>query len=385
MKINAADTGLNRFSTNPLARQNTPTNNLYGNRAKMDILQFSKFSGKLVIDGAAVTAWNEKITNASDDKALQLMDRSISNIGNIMERMKFLTKLATDESLTDEDRIDIQIDLVKLNKELNVEKKKMSLRMAGQTEEEIAENLDGLEESAKWAVEMLERARERILNGEEWDVAEVYQQEYKLSSIEVQTPNGRHFFENTLDFTLPPDIDPDTAKIINHLTPDGGSMIVSDDPAAPTVSVLLAGLNIPMVMDAQSAKDALPKFEEQLKTLETMKEELTVVVSDARMEQLQAKQEGVSQLLTPSGNVSGTSQPDENSREQSVQTSIGEMVYVNGDKSSPVLRNPLNAAGNMFSKLVKFFTGTLGNFSGTVIRESNYSAEFSSTPPKINR
>jgi hypothetical protein len=103
-----------------------------------------------------------------------------------------------------------------------------------------------------------------------------------------------------------------------------------------------------------------------------------------RTEQLQARQQGVSQLLESSGSARGASQPDDDSREQSVQTSIGEMVYVDGDKSNPVLRNPLNAAGKMFSKLVKFFTEKLGNFSGTVIREGNYSAEFSNALPKLN-
>jgi hypothetical protein len=384
MRINAAETGLNRFINGPLAHRSTSTNNLFGNQSKTDTLQFSKFSGKLVIDGTSVASWNERITNVNDDKALQLMDRSISNIGNIMERIKSLTELATDESLTDEDRIDIQINLVNLNKELNIEKKAMSLRMAGQTESEIAENLSGIEGSSKWVVEMLERARERILNGEEWDVAEAYQQEYKVTSIEVQTPDGRHFFENTEDFALPPDINPDTSKIINHLAPDAGSMIVSDDPTAPTVSVLLAGLNIPMVMDAQSAKDALPKFEEQLNTLKTMKEEFAVVINETRMEELQAEQQGVSQLLKSSANVSDTSQPDENSKEQRVQTSIGEMVYADGDESNPILRTPQNTAGKMFAKLAKFFTEKLGNFSGTVIREGNFSAGFSNALPKIN-
>jgi len=86
----------------------------------------------------------------------------------------------------------------------------MSLRMAGQSGKEIANNLSGLEESANRAIDILKRARERVLNGEEWDVAEVYQPEYKLTSIEVQTPEGRHFFEDGENFT--PDFCSDSTK-----------------------------------------------------------------------------------------------------------------------------------------------------------------------------
>lgn len=386
MRIFASDTELNRYITNPLAGQKNAAGNMLGNRGiTKDNVTFSKYSRMLPIDGQTEIVWDSRITNSDDNKAFQIMDQSISAIGNIIERVKSLTKLATDKSLSDEDRIEIQIDLVSLNKDLNVEKRKMNLRMAGQSEKEITENIIGLEKSADWLVEMLKRARERVLNGEEWDVAEVYQEEYRVSSIEVQTPEGRQFF-NGEGFELPANINPKTAKIINHITPDGGSMVITDDTNVPTVSAILAGIGMPIVMDAQSAKDALPKISAQLEDLMAMKKELASAVYEARIEEFPARQNETSQLLqsleTPQGN---SADPDDNKQSLTVQTLIGEMVYVDGDKSNPVLRNPKGVAGKMFAKLAKFFSDKLGKFSGTVIRDNGtYSVTLSCAPPKIN-
>ncbi|MDR1133740.1 MAG: hypothetical protein LBL05_06220 [Synergistaceae bacterium] len=395
MRISVANTGLGRFIANPLARRTAAGGGLSRNSVTNDVLELSKFGGRLVIDGQAVNAWDSPVTNLSDEKSLRLMDRSISRIGNILERMKSLADLSTDNSLSDEDRIVIQIDLVKLNKELNAEKQKMSLRMAGQSESDIAKNLSGFEESANSVIEMLERARERASNGEAWDAAEVYQPESRVAAIEVQTPWGRQFFEGAdgdfSGFELPSDIDPGTAIIINHLLPDGGSMIVTDDPNAPKLSAVLSGQNIPMVMDAESAKEISRKIGDQLKSLAKMKEELGTAARETRMEQFNAERQGVSQLPQVSEpHAVSSPNSDGKPKELAVQTSIGEMVYVDGDDNSvPVLRNPENAAGKMFAKLAKFFEQKIGNFYRTVIRngamsKERFLAESSIAAPKIN-
>jgi hypothetical protein len=311
----------------------------------MDTARFSKLGGRLVIGGKAVTSWNARLTGVGDDRALQLMDQSISNIGNIMERMKSMTELAADESLSVVDRIDIQIGLVKLNTELNYEKEVLSLRMAGQSGAEITKHTGHLRETERWAVEMLERARERVLNGGDLDAAEVYQPENKLSSIEVRTPGGGYFFEDADDFELS-QIDPDTAIIINHLVPDGGSMAVTDDPNAPKLSAILADMNIPMALDAQSAKDTMPKFGKRLNELAKMKESLADAIAKTRMERFEAGLQGNAPLSAPSDSARDlSSAPEGGDKELTVQTSIGEMVYIDGDKSNPELRNPINAAG----------------------------------------
>ena len=62
----------------------------------------------------AVVQWNTTVMG-SDNRAvvkpLKLVDKAISNIGRTLEEMKTLSMMAEKEELTDEERIDLQIEM----------------------------------------------------------------------------------------------------------------------------------------------------------------------------------------------------------------------------------------------------------------------------------
>lgn len=377
MRISADALGLSRFVYSP-ARLGMAVRG----PGATDAVRFSRFEGKPAIGRAAVLSWESRLTRSDDEKTLRLMDDAIANIGGIMERMKSLTKLAADKSLSDVDRIDIQLDLVRLNKELNLEKRRMSLRMAGQSEEEIARNTHGIGKSADWAAAILGRARKRAEDGEAWDAAEVYQPEERLTAIQVRTADGgAYFFEPTEEFTLPSDIDPDTAVIIKRLVPAGGSMIVADDPNVSTVSAILAGMNVPLAMDAKTAGDMTQKLDAQLDQLLKVKRELAEAVQESRAAQPESRSPGSSGQFVPGASPD----PDGKAGRESVWTDAGEMVYRDGDRSAPVLQNPRNAAGRLFAKLAKSFEEKIGHFSDLTIRpDGKLAVGLSTVSPRIS-
>jgi hypothetical protein len=118
----------------------------------------------------SASSW-ERVTKSGQDPTLQLIDKHISIAGEILERMKKFIDASRDESLSDEDRIELQIAIGKLQHDFDTEteefrRKFLELMGVGKGEP-VTDKFEGSE-----PYKMLQRARERILNGEEWDVAE---------------------------------------------------------------------------------------------------------------------------------------------------------------------------------------------------------------------
>lgn len=126
----------------------------------------------------AARSWDRilKGDGGSADPRLKLLDKHISLAGKIMERMKNIAETAQDTALSKEDRMKLQVDMCRLQHELDFQSELMVLKtdptLKPGEAEEIATRNRGIYEYSD-AYKMLERALERIANGEEWDVAEV--------------------------------------------------------------------------------------------------------------------------------------------------------------------------------------------------------------------
>lgn len=207
----------------------------------------------------------EPITNFTADKTVSLADEHISKTGKLLERMKALAEAAQDESLSDIDRVDLQIEMGRLQHELNTKADRMALGREGgfssekengapeSVENVIKERHGSFEDSD--AYKMLQRARERIANGEEWDVSEI-------ASDIVKIEDGEVIYVRT-------------------------DWEISDDEAVQTVGDILKAKGM-SVMDPESAALTAKKLDRDLASLAKKREELVAFAEKNGMNQLES-------------------------------------------------------------------------------------------------
>jgi hypothetical protein len=212
-----------------------------------------KGEGKDTADKAG-RSW-ERIVKEGGDKVLKLMDKHISIAGNILERMKKLTEAAQDETLSDIDRIYLQIEVGRLQHDLDYNNdlmEKIYLDQFKPGSEAIVSAWHGVYEDS-YVYKMLERTRERIANGEEWDVAEV-----ATGIFEIGNDMPRS------EFALPSI--PDKVLV-------GSEWQISDDETVPTVGEILKAKGR-SVMDADAAVFSTDELEKSLTTLAEKRQQL---------------------------------------------------------------------------------------------------------------
>jgi hypothetical protein len=138
----------------------------------------------------AERSW-ERVAKGSDNQTINLMDKHLSIAGDILERMKKLAEVAQDETISETDRIELQIEIGRLQHSLNYSNELMVRTVVLDFTSEsgaaaYAFNKHGIYEDS-YAYKMLERVRERIMNGEEWDVAEIITDDNELEISDDET------------------------------------------------------------------------------------------------------------------------------------------------------------------------------------------------------
>ena len=307
MQINSGSAAAARFVYRP-ENSFASNNSLSLNKAASpggDSFNLSKMGGRLCIQGQAVTEWDEPLTKATDEKTLKLIDESLSQVGSILEAMKKVAVMAEDETLSDVDRVDLQIEMTRLQERLSVETRRMSMRIAGQTEEEIAKNLSEINDTRNHQIEMLSRAKERILNGEQWDAREAVEYNFELLEVTVIGPQGREVLPASQDggFVLPEHYNPADVVILKNYQPNGDRMAVTDDDSVPSLREILEGQNSLIVMDVESAKAARQKIEAQLDDLVKMREEFAEMLPERRQEVAVQRGEAASRTSMSDGEL----------------------------------------------------------------------------------
>jgi hypothetical protein len=184
-------------------------------------------------EGAEKTerSW-ERFAKGSNNKSISLMDKHISIAGNILERMKKLAEAAQDETISETDRIELQIEMGRLQHSLDFSNDLMErifvLDFASGAEE-FTYTQHGVYEDSD-AYKMLERARERIANGEEWDVAEINTNIFKYAKVKT---DALVFVENKWEIS-----DDETVPSVGDILKAKGRSLMDAEAAALTAEEL---------------------------------------------------------------------------------------------------------------------------------------------------
>ena len=231
-----------------------------------DQLNLSNIGERLRFQGASISRWNERSAPGVKDASLSLIDESISEVGSILERMKSLTLIAQSEELTDLDRINMQMEMEELRTQLLDAARKMSAEFAGESfiSQPAFMELPGDGSS------LLERARDRILEGKNWNAREVFQLGGVLK--EVRGSQGAHIIGDEWPEGL--DIESISMKIYEpgEEAIGAGKWLITDDKSVSTVREKLEWSNTINLMDAKSAAKGTERLDNQIAALQKMRD-----------------------------------------------------------------------------------------------------------------
>ena len=174
--------GVNEFFSrsftwpNQNAANNAVNPFLPGKRA--DIIDISEIGKRLSFRSDNVSLLDRNRAAGAKDPILQLMDKSMSEVESVLEQMKELAEAALNPNLDITDRLNMQIQMEELRNRLGEATNAMSNRLARMSGQDI--DIGKLQVRSAFPNgnhpdderAMLERARDRALRGEAWDVAE---------------------------------------------------------------------------------------------------------------------------------------------------------------------------------------------------------------------
>lgn len=229
----------------------------------------------------------------------QPMDKALSQTIDILERMRKLAVAAQDKKPTDLERIEMQIEIEDLRANLNAVPRTL-LRKELQVEhvslqEAYAAFKDGSESFGDYS-SVLERARDRILNGQEWDVREAWSRggfirvtrdENGEEVQEVGAGNAWHVV--------------DDRNVVTRVWQEGKYVYVDSGKKVPTVRERLEKASPVVVMDAQSAARGIGYLEKRIASARKFREQLPELIEQSE----QPKWETyvfLERLIFPDGN-----------------------------------------------------------------------------------
>lgn len=311
----------------------------------------SNLAGKLRTSG------DYSITDAATetDPTLKLMNRSMKEVGNLLEEMKTLAEQAQDESLSDEDRIDMQIQMTKLQAQLYRKTYGMSLEMAGKESDLFrTSQLNAIDYDEELTIKMLERERARIRSGGTTDGEGTLLVEDRVKLRIENGPETWGLTEGTYDAatgTFVPgkakeDLGEGTYAVTGR---NAQKMIESGEVLTDEERMARNSLSL---MDTKSAKASTEKIEKRIQGLTDMQAELKE--ADAASKNAASGDANYSIL-------GGTQS------ENSVMTSLGMMKATQDeygknplkgrdlDAADVRLQNTQDPMGKMFQKLDAFF------------------------------
>lgn len=239
-----------------------------------DSLLLSDLGKKLSLNGGESSSLLEGRKADSADSLpswAQPMDKALSQTIDILERMQKLAVAAQDKKLTDLDRIEMQIEIEDLKSNLKVVPRNLRGAPPLSPDGKIL-LLEGPHPLGDYS-SALERARDRILNGQEWDVREAWcadgfdriiQNENGEDIWEVFAGNAWHVVDDR-----------------NVLTRREGEYVDSGIKV-PTVRERLEKASPVVVMDAQSAARGIDYLEERIASARKFREQLPNLIKQPR-------------------------------------------------------------------------------------------------------
>ena len=164
----------------------------FGIAQNQDRLSLSDIGKNLSLNMRKAPVLNEKQNVNNDNPVLNVVDKYMSKTKTILEQMQTLTKAAQNEKLSDSDRIgkqfqmeDLRVQLWRVSREMTTELKELFPEAAEKSlaflvdflrgnNELMPQNLQGMMHPWGDGSNMLQRAQNRIMNGEAWNVREVF-------------------------------------------------------------------------------------------------------------------------------------------------------------------------------------------------------------------
>lgn len=318
-------------------RNNISVQNYQTQNKNFDTASISELGKRLNIRSTQKTD-KSNLTGKAGEVA-NLMSKSLSKFQEIFEKMYDLTQKASQDNLTSIERINSQIEMENLRNDLseaswklNEDFSMLSGHKPVKTLSEIANNELQLR-SEKFNGDtrnVLERAKDRILNGEEWDIAENY--------IE--------FVSSSEDGEL---------KVTDS------KWMVSNDEEAITVSDKIKASGTINLMSSSTAKDGLKQIENEIMGVNHMRENFSSFLMDYTGDDLE-KGLKVSELPTLE---------EQQGKFDSI-LGIMQEAYFNrdtGEFTPPELVHPNNKLAFMFQRIDRLFNKVSGNLAGNFISE----------------
>ena len=253
---------------------------------KTDTMLFSDMGKKLSFGVEKAPLLNGSQEAAVSDPVLIATEKYLTKTETILTRMHELATTAQDEKLSNLDRINMQIEMEELRAELQTvwfdykAKIEGTISYAEMTRKIEYSNapLIASEKNGHYAwlrgdgTSMLERARDRILRGEEWNVREAF------------VPHGIRNKEPEAEFTIANagfgELKPLPEPLI-----EGGRWAVIDDESIvnashiPTVREQLERNNGIILMDAKSAADGVMRVEGEIEAAQKLRDKYTQAVN----------------------------------------------------------------------------------------------------------
>ena len=226
----------------------------------IDTLFLSSIGKGLNLNARESVSLIEKRKDEITDPLLKLMDKSMLQLKDILERMHELTTIAQNKKLSDLDRVNLQIEIEDLRTNITpLAMSLMSQYRGGPAVAGVPDIREGILFSGDGS-SMLGRMQERIIKGEKWDVREAWSP-YDLSGVthdDGGEPVGE--FGGTGAWHVVGDK--------NVLTSSKEGKIVDSGGKVPTVRERLEAGSPVVVMDAESADRGVQYLEQQMDSVQ---------------------------------------------------------------------------------------------------------------------
>lgn len=336
-----------------------PTFNALTDQNNVDTVSFSAI-GKRLSFHHSETLLAKGGTTGPANTVLALMDKSMSEMESILNKMVSLAEGAEKEGLSDLDRINRQIEMEELRSRLYSASKSMAHDLAKMSGQETSGELTLVDASpGLWGGDdrtLLERARDRIENGEKWDVVEGYRYLHTIEEVRIGGSDRSIKVEKGERFELPEDIDPENTVLCCIGTPAGGEWFVSDSKEALTVRQKIKASGTIDLMDAKSAQEGASRLKAELEDMKSMREKLAAFANDYSAEDM---------AQTFGENVSG-------GEGFLFNTILGVMKTqtTTGLNATPQLIRPASRLGEMFAKVDGLFQKVARNLAEKMISEA---------------
>ena len=228
-------------------------------KAAHDSLLLSDVGKKLSLNVNKAPLLNEKQKIDISDPLLRRVDKSMAQVEDILEEMHKLATAAQDKKLTDLERVDMQIEFEELRKALTAVPMIMLSQSGGPAIRRLRENDVAYEAILRTdtfslagnGTNLLDRMRNRIKNGQEWNVREAFAPD--TFDREVYNDEGHV----------------EAVEVVA-----GGEWHVVDDKNILTTRERLE-LSTPVVlMDAKSAADGAERIEQQINDVQKWRDRI---------------------------------------------------------------------------------------------------------------